>query len=920
MPAKNPPRNPLRALTTTAVGLVFAALVATSLAVPATADPVDRSDEDPTARQVDGNVAPKTLPDKWFVQVSGAPSLRGGNRAAATRRQASVQTAARDHGSSLSVLHTYTRVWNGFSVKASRSTVENLLSLPGVTAIYPVAAVQQPDRSGLSALKNSLSMIGADLAQSAGLTGEGIKVGIINSGIDYNHPDLGGSGTPGNNNDFGPSAPRVKYGYDFVGDNYSPGVPGREPVPDAFPDDCAGWGTGLAGVIGGAGDPADGHVRGVAPQVTFGAYRVWGCAGATDTEVILAAMDRAAADHMDVVTTLLPGSSSWPGSPIAEAASALTDAGTLVVAPNGGGGSSGLFSSSVARKVISVASVNSADITLPWFSVSPAPAWRSEKVGYLEARIAPPTPTSGTSQLAVPPAGDAQGCGRLSGLTGRIVLIQVGDCDVRGMALSAMDAGAAGVVIYSDSPNPVVFPELSGPRTLTIPMVGVSQADGEALAAQVAAGRATTLTWKSGVTPVPNPLGGLVSANASFGMAADLTLTPDLAAPGDNVWSTFPIEKNSYASAFGTSGASAAGAVALMLQAARLKHVDLQGDVARVRAALQNTARPVSSLNLFGRVTKGVYEPTIRQGAGVIQVDKAIAAALTGTSVAPGQISLGENVKTYRETRLTLTNRGTKAETYKLSVQHAASVGPRPTNYWYGSVSRAVPATFSASTVTVQPGRTATVSVSLRQPVLTTGWIYGGWVKLTRTDNNSTLVVPFAGMWGDYQSVKVLQDGWAFRYPDTPAEPIHLPALSTSASDSGIVSPSGPKPVFTMQDADSQPHLLYHFDYPVNNAYFNVYKATADGRKGAEVFPGRTTFLELGKVGRTEGALGNQGLPNQVFNGKIPFAKASTAGLTVPNGDYVLELRVLKALGNPSVASNWETYTSPAFTIRRTTP
>jgi hypothetical protein len=97
----------------------------------------------------------------------------------------------------------------------------------------------------------------------------------------------------------------------------------------------------------------------------------------------------------------------------------------------------------------------------------------------------------------------------------------------------------------------------------------------------------------------------------------------------------------------------------------------------------------------------------------------------------------------------------------------------------------------------------------------------------------------------------------------------------------------------------------------VTNAYFNVYKATASGKKGEEVFPGRKTFVELGKVGRTDNYRA------QVLDGKIPFSNGSSAGLTVPNGDYVLELRVLKALGNPDSPNHWETYVSPAFTSQR---
>ncbi|HSK34229.1 MAG TPA: S8 family serine peptidase, partial [Propionicimonas sp.] len=718
-----------RTLTGLGIGLALAALVGSTLAVPAVADPLDRTGKDLTARPVPKDLQARALPDKWFVQVSGAPSLRGGSRTAAQSRQASVQSAARDDGVKLSVLHSYTRVWNGFSVKASKAEVDKLRSLRGVTAIYPVFTVSLPDRKVEPDLTYSLPMIGADIAQIEGYSGDGIKVGVIDSGIDYNHPDLGGSGTPGNNADFGPGAPRVKYGYDFVGDDYEPGTPGGDPVPDAFPDDCAGHGTHVAGIIGAGGNPASGQVRGVAPDVTFGAYRVFGCGNSADTEIILAAMDRAAADGMDVINMSLGEAfATWPDYPDAAAADALTDAGTLVVASAGNAAESGLFSSGtpgVGKKVISVASVENTATTNNYIAVTPVPGGTDGKFVYAAAEGAPPPPTSGSADLARASVQD--GCTAFTGVTGKIALVQRGACSFGDKATNAQAAGATGLVLYNNQTG-VVSPTL-GEAAITIPVVMIGKADGDALWAQLGT-TPTTLTWNQLVKEDANPVAGLVSDFSSYGMAADLTLTPDVAAPGGNIWSTYPIEENSYANLSGTSMAAphVTGAVALLLQASRLANVDLQGDVTRVRAALANTAKPVSSLYQFGlQVVPGVYEPTVRQGAGLIQVDKAIASALTSTTITPGKISVGENRAGYHRKTLTLTNRGTRTERYTLSVQNAANVGPSPTTFWYDYGTKKVKAKFSSKTVTVKAGKSTKVAVYLEQPALRTGWIYGGW-------------------------------------------------------------------------------------------------------------------------------------------------------------------------------------------------
>src|SRR5690606_41353272 len=64
------------------------------------------------------------------------------------------------------------------------------------------------------------------------------------------------------------------------------------PHPDADPDDCEGHGTHVAGIVGASGDPAEGGVRGVAPDAEIGAYRVFGCDGSTTADIMLAAMER----------------------------------------------------------------------------------------------------------------------------------------------------------------------------------------------------------------------------------------------------------------------------------------------------------------------------------------------------------------------------------------------------------------------------------------------------------------------------------------------------------------------------------------------------------------------------------------------------------------------------------------------------
>ncbi|RKP07940.1 peptidase S8/S53 domain-containing protein, partial [Thamnocephalis sphaerospora] len=107
------------------------------------------------------------------------------------------------------------------------------------------------------------------------LAGAGVKVGIIDTGVDYHHPALGGC--------FGHGC-KVAYGWDFVGDAYN-GT--NQPIPDPDPlDQCNGHGTHVAGIIAARSL----ELNGTAPGVTLGAYRVFGCTGTVAVRVLISAM------------------------------------------------------------------------------------------------------------------------------------------------------------------------------------------------------------------------------------------------------------------------------------------------------------------------------------------------------------------------------------------------------------------------------------------------------------------------------------------------------------------------------------------------------------------------------------------------------------------------------------------------------
>ncbi|MGA4670178.1 S8 family serine peptidase [Propionibacteriaceae bacterium Y1923] len=856
-----------------AAGAAAAAMLCASLGTPAQAD-TNLGKLSDYVKNLKSEAGTSAVPNKWFVQVSGAPTDDGGNAATARNNRDSVIRNAKSRGLKIEVTRQYDTSFNGLTINASDASVAELLSIPGVEKVFPVVQVHRPVVKGGGTEPNmvaALNLSGASVAQNElGLTGQGIKIGILDTGIDIDHPDFGGNGTNGSTRF---PTKKVTHGYDFVGDDYDASVPGARPVPDQNPDDCEGHGTHVAGIASADGNTAANGIKGVAPKATLGAYRVFGCEGSTDSDIILAALEQAGKDKMNVVNMSLGFSyMSWPDYPTAQAADRLHKKGVVVVASAGNEGAGGLFSTgapSVANTAISVASFENSLITQNVFRTSDG-----RTTGYVNASGAPIAPKSGTLTLNVP--NPLLACAPLPPVArDTVLLIQRGTCSFHEKALAAQQAGAAAVVLFNNAPG-TINPTVEGDRPITIPVVMISQADGEALAAAAGAGN-VTLTWTADVASTPNAEAGLISDFSSWGLAADLTLKPDLGAPGGNIWSTVPLEKGGHASNSGTSMSAphVAGVVALLLQA----RPDLRKKPTEVRELLQNTATPATFSDIPGAGT----ELVARQGAGMVNI---LRAATTRQSVTPGKISLGEAGKRPVTTTLTIENDAPFAVTYTISNHDAigAIVPSNPEFYL-------APATFSTNktTVKVKARGSAKVKVTISAPEgAPDGYIYGGYVTITG-DNGSTLRVPYAGMAGDYQAVQAM-------------DPFGLCYL-----DGDTYRAAAPGHNFTMQGTNI-PYVLFHLEYPVQQMELWAYKANADGSKGALLSP--QAVVQTGNAGRDNSysGLGWDGTYRVNKKKNSPVANA-------PAGSYILEVKVLKALGNAKDASHWESFSTVPFTI-----
>ena len=811
-------------------------------------------------------------PGRWFVELAGVPTSEGGSRAALRSEKQAFRAAAKAARVAYIENYAYDDLFDGFSITVSRAQLATVARLPGVKAIYPVGKVAMPSPSATPEpdLATAVAMTGADIAGTElGLDGSGVRVAVMDTGIDIDHPAFGGGGVNGAT-PF-PSA-RIVTGYDLVGDNFNADLADTVAVPDARPDDCAGHGTHVAGIIG-----ADGAVRGVAPHVTFGAYRVFGCAGSTTDDVMVAAMERVLADGMDVLNMSIGSTYQWPEYPTAKAATRLVNRGVVVVASAGNSGATGQYSTgapSVGDKVISVASYDNTAITSQAFAVSPD----ARKVGFNMATGAPVPPTSGTSDLVRTgtAASGADACAALpaGSLTGRYALIRRGTCSFYQKSFNAQAAGAIGVVLYNNVAG-ALNPTVVGSPSIGIPVVAVSGADGVLLDGRIAGGP-VQITWGY-TTSVPNPTGGLLSSFTSYGLSPDLQLKPDIGAPGGSIFSTYPLELGGYASLSGTSMASphVAGAVALLLQYA--PHTSPQA----VRDLLQNTAVPKP---WSGNPGLGLLDIVHRQGAGMLQIDKAV---LATTRVSPGKLSLGESEGGPATRTIQLRNTGTQPVTYTFS--SVDGVGTGPSNYTSTFLAAHATVNFAVPGLTLLPGATASVDVTIGAPsALPQGSQYGGYLVLTPDDGSAVLRVPFAGYAGDYQARTVL-------VPTANG----FPWLAKASGGFYLKQAAGA--TYSMSGNDI-PFFLMHLDHQSRLLRMDV--TDTSGRSWHRAF--QTEYL-----GRNSAATG-------FF--AFTWDGTTTAGnktYVVPNGQYRVTVSVLKALGDAADPAHWETWTSPVVTIQR---
>ncbi|MDA1476767.1 S8 family serine peptidase [Bacillus changyiensis] len=512
------------------------------------------------------------------------------------------------------VKREYHRVFSGFSLKLPASDIPKLLAVKDVKAVYPNATYKPDDIKQKSVMLSkdtyhpqmdkSAPYIGADQAWRSGFTGKGVKVAVIDTGVDYKHPDL--------KKNFGPYK-----GYDLVDNDYDPQeTPAGDPRGGA-----TSHGTHVAGTIA-----ANGKIKGVAPDATLLAYRVLGPGGTGTTENVIAGVEKAVADGAKVINLSLGSSVNNPDYATSIALDWAMSEGVTAVTSNGNSGPKNwtVGSPGTSREAISVGatqlpyqkysvhfdSYQTAKV-MGYNKVADLLSLNNQKVELIEAGIGQPEDFKGKN------------------LKGKVAVIKRGEIPFVDKAQHAKDAGAIGAIIYNHLSGEIETGMIEG---MAVPTIKLSKEEGEELVQQIKkSNRNAVFSFK-----LDKELGETMAAFSSRGPVMDTwMIKPDISAPGVNIVSTVPTHDptnpHGYASMQGTSMASphVAGVAAIVKQA----KPDWSTD--QIKAVLMNTAKKLTDEN-------GKRYPHNTQGAGSVRIMDALHAS---SIVTPGSYSFGTYMK-----------------------------------------------------------------------------------------------------------------------------------------------------------------------------------------------------------------------------------------------------------------------------------
>ncbi len=414
--------------------------------------------------------------------------------------------------------------------------IARFLAFAAIVALsaYAVSHGAYPGDGGRAYLDKSAPFVGTDVPRTGGIDGGGVVVAVIDTGVDYNHPDLLGWGPDG----------KVIGGYNFIDEA-------------ELPIDTNGHGTQVAGVIA-----ADGHVTGIAPKAKILAYKVSEDGKGVSSDLIIRAIGMAIDDGADIINISLGVNKT--NTRIERAINDALDREIFVVAAAGNDGPDGGSIGSPGRNPGTVT------VGATYNNLASSLVATLEVDGKQYTAI----PMAGSSMLYEPvraevvSAGHAR-AGDFVGIDagGKILLAERGSVEGEILYFSekesnSADAGAAALIVYNNKPG-IFLGELKHrfagdgyePR---IPVVSIDRKDGLEIIDMLAG------PLEGALHLFYNP--DFVAHFSSRGPVSPFYIKPDIVAPGAYINTTQNNAGYNFTSGTSYAAPHVSGAAALLMQ------------------------------------------------------------------------------------------------------------------------------------------------------------------------------------------------------------------------------------------------------------------------------------------------------------------------------------------------------------------
>ncbi|MEK6268265.1 MAG: S8 family serine peptidase [Planococcus sp. (in: firmicutes)] len=735
----------------------------------------------------------KELPERQKEQIE----------AVALVKQEAAQVAIVKVAPKIDYIETFTAVFNGFSAEVEAGQIAEIEKLPSVKAVYEATEYDRPEVEPL--MKHSKELVQAQQAwRDYGFKGEGMIVGVIDTGIDPSHRDM----ILSDNETAALTQVEVE---EFVSDHsieegafFTEKVPfgynymdGNTEIRDVAPT-ASMHGMHVSGTIAANGDEENGGIKGVAPEAQLLALKVFGNDAMYPTtfgDIYIKAMDDAIKLGADVINMSLGATAGFvdTSSPEQQAVERATNNGILVAISAGnedllGSGFQSPFAKNqdygligtpgIAMDSLGVASFENSVITTESFTYQ-VDGVQTGRALYIAANDVDPTSLPKESYAVV-----EVGLGQPEDfdgkdVVGKFALIERGVIPFSEKAFMAESMGAAGVIIYNNTTGPLY---MEFDPYIKIPFLSTLQKDGLAMKAELDAGKEVTVAFDGQQLETPNPNAGKMSEFTSWGPTPNLDFKPEITAPGGNIFST--LNDNEYGLMSGTSMAAphVSGGTALVFQ--RIAELGLEGRdrVEFAKNLLMNTANPVE-------LVAGQYVSPRRQGAGLMQLHDALSTNVMVTDETTGDAKVA--LKEIKDNTISMTLQAENFSDTDATYNVAVSV---QTDYTIKHPERKIDITDPnragsnvvtdlvnitlPETVTVPANGIEEINVTIDISTLrgrpefaafTNGYFIDGFITLTDANEevtgNTPLTVPYFGFNGGWDDAPVFDDvAWN---PDT---------------------------------------------------------------------------------------------------------------------------------------------------------